>query len=143
MSGLWNRKFDHKNGEDRVCKVCDVSFHTMKPINSCRKCTADKANAYAREHRPYERKGLYPFDTRSNEAGNRFYKIRIEMRKAWLGGREALDKHYAKQLKEAEDLGILKWINDRRDKESKEQKQEKSKKRINNDYPDTRGYYED
>lgn len=142
MAGIWSRKFDYKNGEDRVCKICNEPFHTIRPINSCRKCTADKANAYARKHRPYQRKEQYPFSTATNEAGSRFSKIRQELRKAWLEGRQTLTNHYTKQLKEAEELGIINWINDRRDKESQEQKKEKSKKKIHNDYPDTRGYNE-
>ena len=28
---LWKVKFDHKNGEQRECKECGASFHTMKP----------------------------------------------------------------------------------------------------------------
>ena len=40
--GLWNVKFDHKNGEQRVCKGCGASFHTPKPRWSCNACVNAK-----------------------------------------------------------------------------------------------------
>ena len=41
--GLWNVKFDHKNGETRVCKGCGASFHTMRPKHSCNVLTSPEA----------------------------------------------------------------------------------------------------
>lgn len=148
MAGLWNKKFDHKNGETRICKGCGVSFHTMKPRYSCNTCVNAKQKKYETIRRnKYPKKDNYPFDTRTHEAGRRFCSIRTAMSNAWkqykkTGDRDVITQHYDKQLKEIEENGILKWILDRRDKESNEAKQSKSRKTITKDYPNHHDYYE-
>jgi len=137
---IWNKKFDKKNGETRVCKDCNESFFTMRPIHTCKKCTFERYKHLVK--RP-EKKENYPFSSVNNDAGARFSKIRQNLRKAWKEGPEAVKRHYNAQLKEAEELGILTWIYDRRDDETKKQKVEKSRKHITNATPDTRGHYEE
>jgi DNA-directed RNA polymerase subunit RPC12/RpoP len=152
---LWKVKFDHKNGELRKCKQCDKDFHAKKPTWRCNLCTS-KINFDKRKSK-YEEgimntgkwigmpmKKPYPFSNRTSESNNRFSRIRRELRKAWEGGREELDKHYAKQLKEIEENGILEWILDRRanDDLPNGQKKAKSKTQTNIEFPDTRGYHE-
>jgi hypothetical protein len=86
----------------------------------------------------------YPFSNRTSEANNRFSRIRRDLRIAWEGGREELNKHYTKQLKEIEENGILEWILDRRANDDLPNGKEKakSKKQTQIDWPDTRGYHE-
>jgi hypothetical protein len=86
----------------------------------------------------------YPFDNKGSEANNRFARIRKDLRKAWEGGREELNKHYSKQLQEIIDNGILEWILDRRANEDRPNNElkTKSKKQTNVEFPDTRGHYE-
>lgn len=141
---MFKKPFNKVVGETRQCKHCDATFHTFKPIYTCRECQNKKQKVLEQKKRAkYAKKEKYPFKTTTNEAERRFSRIHGELVAAWkVGTREALTKHYDKQLKEVEELGIMKWINDRRDKESQEQKKEKSKKKIHNDYPDTRGYNE-
>ena len=148
MAGLWNKKFDHTNGETRQCKECGISFHTMKPRYSCNPCLNAKQKIIEQRKRSkYEKKAVYPFDTRTHAAGRRFCSIRTAISKAWkeynkTGDRSIITQHYDKQLKEIEENGILKWILDRRDKESNEAKQSKSRKNIIKDYPSHHDYYE-
>jgi hypothetical protein len=153
---LWKVKFDHKNGQTRKCKVCDTDFHTMKPIWRCNVCTS-KINFDKRKEQYKDgimntgkwigmpMKKPYPFDNRGTEASNRFARIRKDLRTAWEGGREELNKHYAKQLEEIVNNGIMEWILDRRgnDDMPNNKKKSKSKKQTNVDWPDTRGWYED
>lgn len=141
---IWNTKFDRINGETRVCKQCGNTYHTMKPIWICRLCTNEQQRKIQEKKRKsYGIKDNYPFSTKNHDAGKRFCKIRQKLRKAWDEGPEAVKKHYEAQLQEAEELGIMKWIYDRRDNETIKGKAEKSKKHIAKDWPDTRGYYED
>ena len=148
MAGLWNKKFDHTNGETRVCKYCGISFHTMKPRYSCNACLNIKQKVIEQKKRSkYEKKENYPFDTKTHAAGRRFCSIRTATSNAWkeynkTGNKEVITQHYDKQLKEIEENGILKWILDRRDKESNEAKQSKSRKNITKDYPNHHDYYE-
>jgi hypothetical protein len=148
MAGLWNRKFDHTNGEQRICKHCGVSFHTMKPRYSCNPCLNANQKVYEVIKRSkYPKKDNYPFNNRTNEAGARFCSIRTALSNAWkqynkTGDRDVITQHYDKQLKEIEDNGILKWILDRRDKETAEARQIKSRKTITKDYPNHHDYYE-
>jgi len=148
MAGLWNRKFDHVNGETRQCKGCDVTFHTMKPRYTCNKCVNAKQKKYETIRRnKYPKKDNYPFNNRTNEAGSRFCTIRTALSNAWkeykkTGDKSYVNAHYDKQLKEIEANGILKWIVDRRDKETAEAKQIKSRKTITKDYPNHHDYYE-
>jgi hypothetical protein len=155
MAGLWSVKFDHENGEMRKCKICDKDFHAKKPVWRCGLCTS-KINFDKRKEQ-YEEgimntgkwigmpmKKPYPFSNRTSEANNRFSRIRRDLRIAWEGGREELNKHYTKQLKEIEENGILEWILDRRANDDLPNGKEKakSKKQTQIDWPDTRGYHE-
>ena len=148
MAGLWNKKFDHTNGETRQCKECGISFHTMKPRYTCNACLNIKQKVIEQRKRAkYQKKAVYPFDTRTHAAGRRFCSIRTAISKAWkeynkTGDRSIITQHYDKQLKEIEENGILKWILDRRDKETLQAKQMKSRKTITKDYPNTHDYYE-
>jgi len=148
MAGLWNKKFDHKNGETRQCKECGAEFHTMKPRYTCNKCVNAKQKKYETIRREkYPKKQHYPFDNKTHEAGSRFCSIRTAISRAWkeykkTGDRDIITKHYDKQLKEIQDNGIMKWINDRRDKETLEARQIKSKSNITKDYPNHHDYYE-
>jgi len=85
----------------------------------------------------YEAKKNYPFNTNNGEAVARFHKIQYALRDCKT--KEERRAHFAKQLKEIEELGILEWIYDRRDEESKNEKRTKSRKTIKRDFPDTRG----
>ena len=61
MAGLWSRKFDYKNGETRVCKVCGETYHTPKPINKCKKCVNDAQRPIEEAKRAkYKKKEQYP-----------------------------------------------------------------------------------
>lgn len=145
MAGLWSKKFDYKNGEDRVCKKCNEAFHTMKPIYICRKCTNARQKITGQLLREkVGKKENYPFSTKTNEAGKRFSKITAKLNQVWrTGDRELIRQHYANQLKEAEELGIIKWINDVRTDEVIKARTIKSKEQISNSTPDTRGHYEE
>jgi len=139
----FKKPFDRKNGETRVCKMCDKEFHTMKPINRCTPCTNQWTKERLKEKialglvKPTEYKENYPFDTNSGEAVKRFHRIQYALRDCKT--REERRAHYAKQLKEIEENGILKWIYDRRDEETKREKRTKTKGKIERDMPDTRG----
>jgi len=147
--GLWSRKFDRVNGEDRICKECGSAFHAVKPIWRCKPCLNIKQRVIEEKKRAnYDKKALYPFDNYTNAAGNRFCSIRTALSRAWKEYRKTGDKsvifaHYEKQLREAEQLGILTWIYDRRDAETARENSIKSVKLIRQDYPDTRGWYEE
>jgi hypothetical protein len=157
---LWKVKFNHKDGENRKCKLCGDDFHAKRPVWRCKPCTA-KINFETAKNK-YGESGLiptgkwaglppkkpYPFDNRSSEASNRFCTIRTALSKAWkeytkTGDKSVIIAHYDKQLKEIEENGIMHWIKDRRSDDMRKEVQVKSKKMISNDYPDTRGYYED
>ena len=153
--GLWSRKFDYDNGETRKCRVCDKDFHTMKPIWRCQPCTNEHVKNYYKSLKEEGKlnsgplkgkdwKKPYPFSTRTNEAGKRFSKIRVALNKVWrTGDRELIRAHYAKQLKEAEDFGIIDWINDMRTTQSIREMTQRPFNKIKKDYPDTRGHYEE
>ena len=142
---MFKKPFNKKIGETRECNQCGNQFHTMKPIWKCRLCqNAVQRKIQEEKRKLYGIKDNYPFSTKNNEAGKRFSKIRVELNKVWrTGDRELIRKHYQKQLEEAERLGILKWIYDRRDNETIKAKAEKSRNKIQKELPDTRGYYED
>ena len=148
MPGIWSRKFDYKNGETRVCKHCNESFYTAKPIWRCTKCINENQKVIEGKRRAkYERKDIYPFNNKNGEASSRFCSIRTALSKAWkeysiTGDKSIILSHYNKQLKEAEELGILKWIYDRRCIQAQREKHVKTKGMIKKEYPDTRGHYE-
>lgn len=145
---MFKKPFNRTIGEERVCKLCGVSFHTFKPRYSCNACLNAKQKIVERKKRAlYKKKDNYPFDTKTNEAGARFHRIQRDLRKAWIdfqktGDRNIITQHYEKQLKEIEANGILKWILDRRDRETLQAKQSKSRKTIQKDYPNHHDYYE-
>jgi hypothetical protein len=87
----------------------------------CKKCTNEKARQgqiKKREREGFQKKKPYPYSTYSNEQVARFQRIQRELKEAWKGGREAVNRHYEKQLREITDNGILQWILDRRDDET-------------------------
>ena len=153
MAGLWSRKFDYTNGDTRICKVCNATFHTMKPRYRCNVCVNEAQKIVeAKKRAKYKRKAQYPFDNKTPEAANRFNRIQKELRNAWkeyykTGDRTIIHAHYDKQLQEIKDNGIMEWILDRRTPEARKEKNPmsmaKSKNMIRKDYPDTRGHYED
>ena len=147
MAGLWSVKFDHKNGEDRVCRKCNTTFHANKPIWICRLCQNEEQRKIQEKKRELKgKKENYPFSTKTNEAGKRFSRIAAKLNKVWkTGDRELIRQFYVDQLKEAEELGIIDWINDIRTNKEKKQKKVKSKNQISKDLPDTRYFngYED
>jgi hypothetical protein len=103
----------------RICRECGEEFQPIKPVLRCKKCTNESARLnrikYKEQGKLPSKKDKYPFDNYTNEAGARFHRIQRELREAWKIGREAVQAHYDKQLKEIEELGILEWIYDRRD----------------------------
>ena len=144
MAGLWSRKFDHKNGETRVCKECGLSYHTMKPINKCTKCVNAAQKIIETKKRSLKKKKKqYPFNNRTHEAGARFCRIRTELSNAWkeykeTGDKEVIHSHYNKQLKEIKDNGIMEWIFDRRPTGAGRERNVRSKNMIKKDYPSTK-----
>lgn len=144
--GLWSKKFDKINGENRVCKQCSDTYHTMKPIWICRKCTnANQRPIEARKRALKGKKENYPFDNKGNESGARFHRIQRELRAAWkeydkTGDRSVITKHYDKQMKEIKDNGIWKWIWDRRDDISKKENKLKTANMTVKEWPDTRNW---
>lgn len=156
---LWSVKFDHENGENRKCKLCGNDFHATKAVWRCKPCIG-KINHQTAKDKYGEGiiptgkwagmpvKKPYPFDNRSSEASNRFCTIRTALSNAWkeyqkTGDKSVVIAHYNKQLKEIEENGIMEWIKDRRSDDMRKETQLKSKNMIRNDYPDTRGYYEE
>jgi len=142
MAGLWNKKFDHTNGETRICKECGVSFHTMKPRYSCNACLNTKQKVIEQKKRgKYERKVPYPYQGPNHNYHTRFYPLRSKLHK--MKERQEWQEYYKTKLDEImNDAVLMKWINDRRDKETAEAKQSKSRKTITKDYPNTHDYYE-
>jgi hypothetical protein len=154
---MFKKPFNRKVGEERICKECNQSFHTFKPIWRCKPCVA-KIN-FDNAKNKYSELGLvptgkwagmppkkpYPFNNRTSEASNRFCTIRTALSKAWkeynkTGDKSVIIAHYNKQLKEIEENGIMEWILDRR---ADTDKKERSSNVIKNDFPDTRGWYEE
>lgn len=145
----------NKEGETRRCRVCDKDFHTIRPVWRCNACINEYVRNYNKAQyqegklntgplKGLEHKKRYPFCTITNEAGKRFSKIRVALNKVWkTGDRELIRQHYAKQLKEAEDFGIIDWINDIRTTEAIKGMSKKPFNKTKKDYPDTRGHYED
>jgi hypothetical protein len=139
---LWNTKFDHTNGEQRICKHCGVSFHTMKPRYRCNVCINAKQKIIERKKRSkYEKKLPYPYQGKNHNYKQRFYPLRSKLHKMKV--RSEWKEYFKIRLDEVlNDVVLMKWINDRRDKETVEAKQAKSKKNIAKDYPNTHDYYE-
>ena len=104
--------------KERICKTCGVTFMPTKPLLSCKKCSNERARLgqlAKRQRQGFEKKKPYPYSTYSNEQVARFNRIQRELKQAWKLGREAVNEHYRKQLKEIKENGILDWIIDRRD----------------------------
>lgn len=157
---LWKVKFNHTDGETRKCKLCGEDFHATKPVWRCKVCIGrvnfeTAKNKYGEGLMPTGKwagmapKKPYPFDNKGNEANSRFCKIRTALSNAWkeynkTGDKSVINKHYAKQLKEIEENGILEWILDRRANEDRPNNElkTKSKRQTQIDWPDTRGHYE-
>lgn len=147
---MFKKPFNKKVGEERVCKECSNTFHTLKPIWKCQKCVNAAQKIIEQKKRAlYAKKDKYPFDTRTPAADRRFCSIRTALSNAWKKYNETGDKsyviaHYDKQLKEIKENGIMQWILDRRTPEAKREgnPHAKSRNMIKTDYPDTRGYYE-
>jgi hypothetical protein len=139
---LWNVKFDHVNGENRVCKHCGVTFHTIKPRWSCSPCLNAKQKVIETKKRSkYERKDPYPYQGPNHDYHSRFYPLRAKLHKMKV--REEWQKYFTERLDEIfNDAVLMKWINDRRDKETADARQVKSKKSITKDYPNHHDYYE-
>jgi hypothetical protein len=139
---LWNVKFDHTNGEQRVCKECGVSFHTMKPRYSCNPCLNIKQKVIEQRKRSqYQKKASYPYQGPNHDYHTRFYPLRAKLHKMKV--REDWQKYFNEKLDEImNDAVLMKWINDRRDKETAELKKVKSKKSIQKDYPNHHDTYE-
>ena len=142
MAGLWNVKFDHKNGEDRLCKECGVSFHTIKPRWRCNACVNASQKIVERNKRSkYEKKEPYPYQGPNHNYHTRFYPLRAKLHKMKV--RSQWKEYFKERLDEIlEDAVLMKWIWDRRDKETAEAKKIKSRKTITKDYPNTHDYYE-
>jgi hypothetical protein len=139
---LWNVKFDHTNGENRVCKICDATFHTMKPRHRCNACVNAKQKIVEQKKRSkYERKEPYPYCGPNHNYHHRFYPLRAKLHKMKI--RVEWQEYLKAKLDEIfGDAVLMKWINDRRDKETAEAKQSKSKTNIQKDYPNMHDYYE-
>ena len=142
MAGLWNRKFDYKNGEQRVCKHCGVEFHTIKPRYTCNLCLNAKQRIIETKKRAkYEKKVPYPYQGPNHDYHKRFYPLRAKLHKMKV--RSEWQDYFKERLNEIfNDAVLMKWINDRRDKETAEAKQVKSKSNITKDYPNHHDYYE-
>ena len=148
---MFKKPFNKKDGENRECKGCGEIFWTPKPRWKCNKCLAK----YVREQvlkqkeagiiqsgkyrgQPYKKP--YPFSNKTTEANNRFARIRRELDDCW--DKEERRAHYDKQLREAEELGIMDWIRDRRDMETQAKVRTKSRNQTEKDYPNTKDWYE-
>ena len=142
MAGLWNRKFDHKNGEERLCKHCGITFHTMKPRYCCNACLNTKQKVIEQKKRAqYEKKAPYPHQGKNHNYNQRFRPLRMKLHK--MRERSEWQAYFKIKLDEIfNDALLMKWINDRRDKETISTKQVKSKSNITKDYPNHHDYYE-
>jgi hypothetical protein len=80
----------------------------------------------------------YPFDNVTSQAQLRFNRIQKELREAWKQGPEAVKRHYDKQLKEAEELGIMQWIFDRRTTQGKRNGKTGRPSDVRVEYPSTK-----
>ena len=105
MAGLWSKKFNYKDGEDRVCKECGDTYHTMKPRWICTKCVnANQRIIEEAKRANYKSKIRYPYhsDNRGwqGSAKQHFLNIRTRNSKAWKGGREALTAFYSEIFEE-------------------------------------------
>ena len=145
---MFKKPFNRKIGEQRQCKECDTTFHTFKPVYTCQPCQNKKQKVIEQRKRAkYKKKPKYPFDTKTNQAGNRFCRIHRELVIAWkeykkTGNRQSLTQHYDKQLEEIKGNGVMEWILDRRDAETNKGKTIKSRNHIIKDYPNHHDYYE-
>jgi len=142
MAGLWSVKFDHENGENRKCKVCDKDFHATKPVWRCMACiNAAQKIVEGKKRAKYERKEPYPYQGPNHDYHSRFYPLRAKLHK--MKTRDEWQAYFKIRLDEVfNDVVLMKWINDRRDKETAETKQSKSRNVIKKEFPDTRGWYE-
>jgi len=143
MAGLWNKKFDYVNGETRVCKHCDKEFYTIKPRYRCNECINTAQKIIEKKKRAnYEKKAVYPYQGINHNYKQRFYPLRTKLHKMKV--RHEWKAYFKLKLDEIlNDVLLMKWINDRRDKETAEAKKVKSRDTITKDYPNTHDYYED
>lgn len=145
---MFKKPFNRKIGEQRECRLCNQQFFTLKPIWLCQPCQNKKQKKYEEIRRTtYKKKASYPFDTRTNAAGSRFCSIRTKLSNVWkeyrkTGDRQVITQHYNNQLKEIQENGIMKWINDRRDMETLKEKKAKTISRTRKEYPNHHDYYE-
>lgn len=150
--GLWQRKFNYKDGETRICKTCGREWHTMKPRLSCNLCYNEKSKLAQRRRKEegkitWVKKNKYPYHTERNggwhgSAKQHFSNIRSRNNKAWNGGREALTRFYSEIFEEIEKNGIMEWIWDRRDRETLDKDRKKRDSQIIKDYPNTKDWNE-
>ena len=142
MAGLWSRKFDYANGEQRICKHCGISFHTIKPRYSCNACLNAKQRIIETAKRAkYEKKVPYPYQGKNHNYKQRFDPLKRVLHK--MKERSEWQAYFKIKLDEIlNDAVLMKWINDRRDKETAEAKKIKSKSNIAKDYPNHHDYYE-
>ena len=127
----------------RICKICGEEYQPKKATLTCRKCSNEKARLnrikYKAQGKIPADKPNYPFSNVSNQASLRFNRIQKELRNAWKEGPEAVKRHYDKQLKEAEELGIMEWIFDRRTTQGKRGgKTGRPSNDIKEEYPSTK-----
>jgi hypothetical protein len=107
----------------------------MACINAAQKIVEGKKRA------KYERKEPYPYQGPNHDYHSRFYPLRAKLHK--MKTRDEWQAYFKIRLDEVfNDVVLMKWINDRRDKETAETKQSKSRNVIKKEFPDTRGWYE-
>ena len=141
---MFKKPFDKANGEIRNCKMCQLDFHSMKPVWFCPKCQVIKQTAIRQRKLAegvIELKAPYPYvkikDGKREYIG-RFKKMQTKLNR--MHARDEWKQFFKQRLEEIfNDEVLMKWIFDRRDNETKKAKQTKSKTKTNKEYPDLRG----